>query len=398
MSIGENLELHQRGNESDLNFKIRIPFDISVTKGERLFVLGSNQSGKSSFFQSVLGNLVCERGVLGVGGRLGYVPQVAFVRRDTLRNNITFGEVEDSAKLNRAEDFVDMASELNDLQKYDSAELPDISVVASPDFRHKISFARALYYDADVFLIDDVFADMNISSVRKLLSNFERLEPGRTLLISTELTSVIRPNDRVLIIDRGIAVEYGIFSTMLEQPNSFVHYFVQSERAALGMRQVTPTKSNSFHTHNRLIKERKIAVANRFPIRTTVSSSAFYRYTHENNMAAHGSSPGKAKRWEGVPLRHFGFFIKAGQIKLFILFGTVELNSVILIAVGQSLNLLSVWWIGSARETFPHLSNDLIVGIYVVLVCGYGFLSLSGCILITSMSISATEKVATSIS
>jgi ATP-binding cassette subfamily C (CFTR/MRP) protein 1 len=83
--------------------------------------------------------------------------------------------------------------------------------MASPDLRHKISLARALYYDADVFLIDDVFADMNINSVRKILSNFERLLPYKTLLISTELTSVIRPNDHVLIFDRGTAVEYGLF-------------------------------------------------------------------------------------------------------------------------------------------------------------------------------------------
>jgi ABC-type multidrug transport system fused ATPase/permease subunit len=110
-SIGNPWDIYQRTAdpaEQHDEFKIKIPYEIMVQTGQRLFVLGNNQSGKSSFFQSILGNLVCQYGLFDVGGRLGYVPQVPFIRRDTLKNNITFGSAEDSMKLDRVEDFVDM--------------------------------------------------------------------------------------------------------------------------------------------------------------------------------------------------------------------------------------------------------------------------------------------------
>ena len=125
------------------------------------------------------------------------------------------------------EDFVDLASELDMLEKYDSAVLEDINAMLSPVTRQKISLARALYYDPDVFLIDDVFTQMDINSVRKLLSNFESLMPHKTLLISTVLTSVIRPDDQVIIFDQGTAYEHGTFSKMMENPSSGVHQFMR---------------------------------------------------------------------------------------------------------------------------------------------------------------------------
>ena len=176
---------------------------------------------------------------------------------------------------------------------------------------------------------------------------------------------------------------------MLQQPNSFVHHFVQSEVAALE-KMMSSKKTRSIHSHNRVLKERNIAIARRFPVKTAVSSSAFYRYTHENNMAIRVTPILPTERHEGVPLHYFGFFIKAGHITLFILLGNTRINEVLMVACGQGLNVFSVWWIGSAKSKLPHLSSHAVVGVYVGLVCGYGLLSFLGCLLITYMSIRTT--------
>lgn len=192
-------------------FQIKIPRLINLQAGERIIVLGGNNSGKSSFFQAILGNLVTQYGQLQVGGKIGYVPQIPFMKRDTIKNNIMFGAAENREKLDMVEEFMGLANELNNLEKYDSAIMEDVSVLLSPVLRHKISLARALYHDPDVFLIDDIFTDMDIQSVRKLLGNFEKLQPFKTLMISTALTSIIRPRDHVIIFERGSAIEYGVF-------------------------------------------------------------------------------------------------------------------------------------------------------------------------------------------
>jgi ABC-type multidrug transport system fused ATPase/permease subunit len=103
----------------------------------------------------------------------------------------------------------------------------------SPVTRQKISIARALYFDSDVFLFDDVFRSMDIGSATTILKNFERLLPHKTLIISTALTSLIRPNDKVMCLYQGNAQEYGVFTDMIANPSSYIHQFMRYEPRAV---------------------------------------------------------------------------------------------------------------------------------------------------------------------
>jgi ABC-type multidrug transport system fused ATPase/permease subunit len=84
-----------------------------------------------------------------------------------------------------------------------------------------------------VFLFDDVFTKMDVSSTKAILNNFERLLPHKTLIISTALTSIIRPNDRVIVIDYGSVVEYGEFTTLVGNPSSYIHTFMKNQAKIL---------------------------------------------------------------------------------------------------------------------------------------------------------------------
>jgi ABC-type multidrug transport system fused ATPase/permease subunit len=90
----------------------------------------------------------------------------------------------------------------------------------SPITRQKISIARALYFDSDVFLFDDVFRTMDIGSTMTILKNFEKLLPHKTLIISTALTSIIRHNDKIMLLNHGNVQEYGVFTDMIGNPSS----------------------------------------------------------------------------------------------------------------------------------------------------------------------------------
>lgn len=228
-------------------FKIKVPFEVDLRPGERLIVIGGNNSGKSSFLQSILGNTVQEYGSLIVGGKLGYVSQTPFLRRDTIKNNIVFDGVENKERLDMVEEFVDISSELNLIEKYDSVILEDVSVVLSPSMRQKISLARAIYHDPDIFLIDDVFTDMEIGAVRRMLRQFEKLFPQKTIVISTALTSIIRPNDQVIVFDQGSAVEHGIYAEMVGNPSSTIHQFRKEESALLEKMHLLASKLAGQH-------------------------------------------------------------------------------------------------------------------------------------------------------
>jgi ABC-type proline/glycine betaine transport system ATPase subunit len=53
------------------------------------------------------------------------------------------------------------------------------------------------------------------------------------LIISTALTSIIRPNDKVIVLDHGTVLEYGIYTSIVSNPSSYIHTFIQHESRIL---------------------------------------------------------------------------------------------------------------------------------------------------------------------
>ena len=66
-----------------------------------LGICGPVGSGKSSLVSAILGELRIQRGSIGIGGTLAYVPQQAWIFHDTVRQNILFGSKFDQRKYDR---------------------------------------------------------------------------------------------------------------------------------------------------------------------------------------------------------------------------------------------------------------------------------------------------------
>ena len=72
--------------------------NLEVGPGELVCVVGRVGSGKSSLVQAVLGEMEQARGSVGVGGRIAYAGQQAWIVNATVKGNVTFGKDFDEAK------------------------------------------------------------------------------------------------------------------------------------------------------------------------------------------------------------------------------------------------------------------------------------------------------------
>lgn len=97
----------------------------------------------------------------------------------------------------------------------------------SPITKQKISLARAIYYNPDVYLFDDIFTSMDIKTVELLITKFEKVFPNKTMIIATNLTSIIRPDDQVMIFDKGNVVEFDTYTTMINNQSSYIFNFLR---------------------------------------------------------------------------------------------------------------------------------------------------------------------------
>ena len=211
-------------------------FSMRVEPGRILGVLGRNGAGKSTMMGLIVGQLAPSSGTLQVLGqqaplsaetrrRIGFAPQrLALYEALTARENLEvfaavyglFGRATRRA-IERALDLV------------------DLSTVASRQVRHcsggmrrRLNLAAALLHDADLILLDEPTAGVDIQSREKILEVVrESAARGRSVIYATHYIEEIQTAcDEALIIERGRRLAFGAVGELVEAHggNSLVRY------------------------------------------------------------------------------------------------------------------------------------------------------------------------------
>eukprot|EP00581_Thalassiosira_minuscula_P016410 CAMPEP_0183715472 /NCGR_PEP_ID=MMETSP0737-20130205/9671_1 /TAXON_ID=385413 /ORGANISM="Thalassiosira miniscula, Strain CCMP1093" /LENGTH=1569 /DNA_ID=CAMNT_0025944567 /DNA_START=70 /DNA_END=4779 /DNA_ORIENTATION=+ len=146
--------------------------------GELVAVVGGVGSGKSTLINSILGEGRPLTGSeLAVKGKLGAFLQTPFIMNDTVRNNILFGHASnknakkeekdaaasetlpvDEERYKLAVEVCSLSHDLKLLPHGDQTEIGEKGITLSGGQKARVALARAVYHDADVYLLDDPLA------------------------------------------------------------------------------------------------------------------------------------------------------------------------------------------------------------------------------------------------
>jgi len=145
------------GDASDDLVAVR---DISmrVENGSLVAVVGSVGSGKTSVLMSVLGELAQLQGNAIVQGRIAYAAQNPFIQHGTIRENILFGRTFESSRYREALRVSALLPDLKELPAGDQTVLGIKGAGLSGGQKQRVSIARAVYADADIYVLDDVLS------------------------------------------------------------------------------------------------------------------------------------------------------------------------------------------------------------------------------------------------
>jgi len=113
------------------------------------------RSGKSSYLNAILGNLHKTQGNVSISGRIAYVPQTAWVMNATIKENICFGRPFKGELYNKTLKNCALLPDLASLQDGDQTEVGEKGISLSGGQKARLSLARAVYSEADVYIMDD---------------------------------------------------------------------------------------------------------------------------------------------------------------------------------------------------------------------------------------------------
>ena len=142
--------------------------DFEARDGELIGVIGSVGSGKTSLLLSLAGESEQTRGKSIKNGSVAYVEQDPFIIQDTIRENILFGHPYNEKRLTNVLAATTLQNDLEVLPRGLDTLIGERGVNLSGGQRARISLARALYADADIYLLDDPLSAVDTRVSKKI--------------------------------------------------------------------------------------------------------------------------------------------------------------------------------------------------------------------------------------
>ncbi|XP_006889523.1 PREDICTED: canalicular multispecific organic anion transporter 2 [Elephantulus edwardii] len=222
--------------------------DIQVPKGALVAVVGPVGCGKSSLVSALLGEMEKLEGKVYVKGSVAYVPQQAWIQNATLQENVLFGRTLDPKRYQKALEACALLTDLEVLPGGDQTEIGEKGINLSGGQRQRISLARAVYSDADIFLLDDPLSAVDSHVAKHIFDHVigpEGVLAHKTRVLVTHGISFLPQMDFIIVLDNGQVSEAGSYPTLMKHNGCFADFIrnyapdeveehLEPGRAALG--------------------------------------------------------------------------------------------------------------------------------------------------------------------
>uniref|UniRef100_A0A8B9EZH0 Multidrug resistance-associated protein 1-like protein n=1 Tax=Amazona collaria TaxID=241587 RepID=A0A8B9EZH0_9PSIT len=197
---------------------------VSIPEGSLVAVVGEVGSGKSSFLSAVLGEMEKLEGIVQRRGSVAYASQQAWIQNGTLQENILFG-----ANLRRPyyELVLESCALLPDLEQLpngDQTEIGERGVNISGGQKQRVSLARAVYSNADLYLLDDPLSAVDVHVGKHLFEKIigpSGLLKSKTRILVTHNVTFLPYTDLVIVMEEGRISQMGTYQEVVSKRADF---------------------------------------------------------------------------------------------------------------------------------------------------------------------------------
>ena len=210
--------------------------DISfhVGTGEKVAIVGASGSGKSTLLHVLTATATPEHGRLRVGGvaighhnardlrrSIAAVGQAPVLFDTDLAFNLTLGRDIPIEQVEQTLDVVGLRGLVDALPNGLQTRLGPAGVTVSGGERARLCLARAMLRRTPILLLDEVTAQLDAVSERRVMHDLLTATPGVTLVVVSHRLSSVRDFERIVLLDRGQIVDEGSHQELMKRSRPY---------------------------------------------------------------------------------------------------------------------------------------------------------------------------------
>ncbi len=216
------------GYTSDHRILKNVSFNIA--SGKQLAILGTTGSGKSTIINLIPRFYEVSDGVIKIDQEdirkyrlqdlrknVGIVSQETFLFNKSIADNISYGkenatmeEIIEAAKIANLHDFI-----ISLPKEYDTI-VGERGTRLSGGQKQRLSIARALIIKPKILIFDDSTSSVDVETEFEIQKGLEKITKGTTTFIITQRISTIRNADKILVLDKGRVIGFGVHDDLIK--------------------------------------------------------------------------------------------------------------------------------------------------------------------------------------
>nr|POE51663.1 oligomycin resistance atp-dependent permease yor1 [Quercus suber] len=335
--------------------------NLSVGRNELIAIIGSVGSGKSSLLGALAGDMRRTGGSVTFGASRAFCPQYAWIQNATVKQNICFGKDFDKKWYNEVVDACALRPDLDMLPSGDLTEIGERGITVSGGQKQRLNIARAIYFDADIILMDDPLSAVDAHVGKHIMDNaICGLLRDKCRILATHQLHVLPRVDRIVWMKEGGIYKIATFQELMENDAEF--------QKLMETTATEEKKEDEAHVNDDDSEDEKKVVRKK-----------------KGKKPAGALMQQEERATQGVNAQVYLEYIRAS--------GSIFNAPLIIfiLIISQGANIVTSLWLSWWTSDKFHLDTGVYIGIYAVLGFLQSALMFTFAVLLTSLGTKASK-------
>ncbi|XP_016663046.1 probable multidrug resistance-associated protein lethal(2)03659 isoform X1 [Acyrthosiphon pisum] len=248
--------------------------NLTVRASRLVAIIGPVGGGKSSLIQAILRELSLSKGSISVHGVVSYASQQPWLFAGSVQGNILFGLPMDRNRYNKIIEVCALKTDLDQFPYGDRTIVGERGISLSGGQRARINLARAIYKEADIYLLDDPLSAVDNNVGKHLFAKcIKEFLKEKTCILITHQLQYLTNVDQIVLIENGKKIAEDSYKNLQESGLNFTKMLGSPIEPVVTSDNEVITKSNrpKFRSQNS-IYTRQVSVLS---VTSTVEESNY---------------------------------------------------------------------------------------------------------------------------